>query len=81
MNYYEEVGGELLAQEFYAELRSFFLRAEAAPERYAVRTRDLRRVNLDRFPYHFLFRIVSDRVRVLVVRHHNRHPSLDISRR
>jgi hypothetical protein len=38
-------------------------------------------VNLDRFPYHFLFRIVDDGVRVLVVRHHSRHPSLGIRRR
>ena len=35
---------------------------------------DLRRVNLDRFPYHFLFRIHGDTVRILVVRHHRRHP-------
>ena len=33
-------------------------------------------MNLERFPFHFLFRIVDDRVRVLVVRHHSRRPSL-----
>lgn len=43
--------------------------------------RDLRRVNLERFPYHFLFRIVGERVRVLVVRHHKRRPSLGLRRR
>lgn len=81
MSYYEEVGGERLAEEFYAELRACFLRAAAEPESYAIRVRDLRRVNLERFPYHFLYRIAKDRVRVLVVRHHSRRPSLGISRR
>jgi plasmid stabilization system protein ParE len=81
MDHYEEVGGERLAEEFYAELRRFFLKATSAPEYYAIRTRNLRRVNLDRFPYHFLYRIAEDRVRVLVVRHHSRRPSLGTSRR
>ena len=81
MAHYEEVGGKRLAEEFYAELRRFFLKAKSAPEHYAIRARDLRRVNLDRFPYHFLYRIVENRVRVLVVRHHSRHPALASSRR
>jgi hypothetical protein len=81
MAHYEEVGGERLAEEFYAELRRFFLKVKSAPEHYAIRARDLRRVNLDRFPYHFLYRVVEDRVRVLVVRHHSRRPALATSRR
>jgi plasmid stabilization system protein ParE len=81
MDHYEEVGGKRLAEEFYAEMRRYFLKARSAPEHYAIRARDLRRVNLDRFPYHFLYRIVDDRVRVLVVRHHSRRPSFATSRR
>jgi hypothetical protein len=38
-------------------------------------------VNLERFPFHFLYRIVEDRVRILVVRHHKRRPSLGTQRR
>lgn len=45
MAHYEQVGGERLAEEFYAELRRFFLKAKSAPEHYAIRARDLRRVN------------------------------------
>jgi hypothetical protein len=41
----------------------------------------LRRVNLNRFPYHFLYRIAGDHIRVLVVRHHRRHPNVGLSRR
>ena len=49
--------------------------------RQVASERDLRRVYLERFPFHFLFRIVDDRVRILVVRHHGRRPSLGLTRR
>lgn len=81
MTYYEEMAGAQLADEFYSELRAHFEKAAESPESYGIRERDLRRVNLERFPYHFLFRIVDDRVRVLVVRHHNRNPALGRDRR
>ena len=81
MDYYEDVAGQQLADEFYTELRSSFQKAADSPEAYGIRERDLRRVNLERFPFHFLFRIVDDRVRILVVRHHSRRPSLGIHRR
>jgi plasmid stabilization system protein ParE len=80
MRYYAEMAGAEFAEEFYSELRSCFAKAAKTPQAYAVRVRDLRRVNLNRFPYHFFFRIVQDCVRVLVVRHHNRHPSLGLQR-
>ena len=81
MDYYEDVAGPKLADEFYTELRTFFQKAADSSEAYDIRERDLRRVNLERFPYHFLFRIVPDRVRILVVRHHRRRPSLGVHRR
>jgi plasmid stabilization system protein ParE len=81
MAYYEEVATLALANEFYAELRHFMIEAATRPESFAVREGDIRRVNLHRFPYHFLFRIVGDAVRILVVRHHSRHPLLGIGRR
>jgi plasmid stabilization system protein ParE len=81
MAYYEEMASRELANEFYAELRHFMVEATARPESFAIREGDIRRVNLYRFPYHFLFRIVDDAVRILVVRHHSRHPSLGTGRR
>ena len=80
MDYYEGVAGPQLADEFYAGLRSFFQKAAESPEAYQIREGDLRRVNLERFPFHFLFRIVEDRVRVLVVRHDGRRSSLGLRR-
>ncbi len=57
MKYYEQVSTPELADEFYSELRHFILTAVEKPKSFAVRERDVRRVNLQRFPYHFLFRI------------------------
>ena len=73
--------GAELADEFYSELRVFLKKAAQTPEGYAIRERDIRRVNLDRFPFHFLYRIVGERVRILAVRHDRRRPSLGTHRR
>jgi len=81
MEYCEAAASPELADEFYVELRRFMAQAASRPESFSIRERDIRRVNLERFPYHFLFRIVGDAVRVLVVRHHRRHPSFGIRRR
>jgi plasmid stabilization system protein ParE len=81
ITHYEDLGGPNLAKEFQIEVRATFLTALEAPRRYQVFKRDLRRVNLPRFPYHCLFRIVGNDVRILVVRHHGRNPSLGTARR
>lgn len=81
ITHYEALGGPNLAAQFQAEARSTFLKAIETPRNYQIVKRDLRRVNLPRFPYHFLFRIAGNDVRVLVVRHHRRSPSLGTSRR
>lgn len=78
---YERVATRQLADEFYAEVRRLMVAAAKNPKHFAVRERDIRRANLRRFPFHFLFRIVGETVRVLVVRHHRRHPSYGMSRR
>jgi plasmid stabilization system protein ParE len=81
MEYYEQVGNKDLADEFYAELQRLIREAAKRPESFPVRERDIRRANLQRFPYHFLFRMTSDVVRILVVRHHKREPALGTERR
>ena len=81
MDYYEDVAGRQLADEFYAELKLYFQKAAQSPLTYPVRSRDLRRVNLATFPYHFFFRLIEDRVRILVVRHHKRRPQPKLRRR
>lgn len=81
MDYYERVATAELADDFYRELRKAMQDTATRPESFSIRERDLRRVNLHRFPYHFLFRIAGDTIRILVVRHHLRHPSFGTGRR
>ena len=80
MDYYERAELPELAQDFYRELRIFMQDAACRPDRYHAFKAGLRRANLRRFPYHFLYRIVGDCVRVLVVRHHRRHPDYGLER-
>jgi len=63
MEYYEQVASADLAEEFYAELQQLTHEAAKRPESFPIRERDIRRANLRRFPYHFLFRMTSDAVR------------------
>lgn len=66
IEYYEGVATPELADDFYAELRHFIADAAERPESFSIREHDVRRVNLLRFPYHFLFRIAGDTVRILL---------------
>ena len=50
LEYYESVGGQDLADDFYAELRRSLLQAAGRPESFSIRKGDVRRVNLVRFP-------------------------------
>ena len=81
MEYYERVATPELADDFYREFRLFVEEAVGRPESFTLRERDIRRANLRRFPYHFLFRVGGDAVRILVVRHHRRRPSFGVRRR
>jgi toxin ParE1/3/4 len=81
MDYYEQVATTELADQFYSELRRFMVEAAETPAQFAIRDRDIRRANLRRFPYHFLFRVVGGAVRILVIRHHRRHPNVGGERR
>ena len=80
MEYYRSVAGPPLAEEFYRELRQLILRTAERPNSFAAREHGLRRANLPRFPYHFLFRAVGDTVRILVARHHRKRPSFGTRR-
>jgi len=76
MRYYEAVSGARLADEFYTEFVYCAGQAAKTPHLFNPRKNGLRRVNMERFPYHFWFRLDDDNVRILVVRHHARNPRL-----
>ncbi|MCU0785988.1 MAG: type II toxin-antitoxin system RelE/ParE family toxin [Verrucomicrobia bacterium] len=70
-----------LGDEFWDELNAFITQAAANPGRFHFETPGRRRVNLRRFPYHFLFREIADGIRITVVRHHRQHPERGRERR
>jgi plasmid stabilization system protein ParE len=79
LKHYDSIN-DRLGDEFWEELNSFIQRAVAGPRRFHFATGNRRRVNLKRFPYHFLFRETPDGIRVTVVRHHKQHPEHGLKR-
>ena len=69
-----------LGDEFWEELNSFINIARTSPQRFHFEARDRRRVNLRRFPYHFLFREIPGGIRITVVRHHKQQPEHGLER-
>lgn len=57
------------------------MRIASTPGRWMIVRSDIRRCLMKRFPYVIFFRlIVGDCIRITVVKHERRHPSLGISR-
>ena len=80
LRHYDGINDKL-GDEFWDELNSFINRAGANPKRFHLEARDRRRVNLKRFPYHFLFREIAGGIRITVVRHHKQHPERGLDRK
>ena len=80
LRYYDRVSGRL-ADAFWEELIACIHATAQHPEFSHFTDLGLRRVNLRRFPYHFLFRELSGKIRITVVRHNKRRPEYGIWRR
>jgi plasmid stabilization system protein ParE len=70
-----------LAEEFDEELKATIARAADHPLRFHPADRGFRRANLKRFPYHFLYDAQPNFIRIMIVRHHKRHPAFGLDRR
>jgi len=71
-----------LGDEFRVEVYAAVERMRLNPLQFAIVDRDIRRGFMHRFPYSILFRVVNeDTVRLLVIRHHRRHPRFGLRRR
>lgn len=79
--FYDEAGGSKLGERFFGEVEEAVARVLQNPKSFHHVTRDLRRVSLGSFPYHFLYEEDERRVRFLVLRHDKRHPSFGLSRK
>lgn len=87
VNYHPDAEAELIeAARFYESklpgLGAQFLNGvdhaisviSAAPDRWAVIEKDIRRYLIPRFPYAIYYRVLGDEIRVLTFKHHRRHP-------
>jgi plasmid stabilization system protein ParE len=81
LEYFDREGGTKLGDRFFAEIEAAKDLIAADPRRFGFFRDDIRRARLRVFRYHFLFRIVRDEVRILVLRHNRRHPEFGMSRR
>ena len=81
LDYYETEGGSKLADRFFEEAEAAVARVMQNPQGYHFQAKDLRRVGLKTFQYHFLYRDHGFAVRFLVLRHDSRHPSYGLRRR
>ena len=79
LRYYSSIS-ERLEAEFEGEVRRKIAAAAAQPGRFHLLKPGLHRANLERFPYHFLYRELEDGIRVTLVRHHRRRPDLGLER-
>ena len=71
-----------LGVEFRSEAHAAVARVCANPTQHAVVEHGIRRCLVNRFPYAVLFRLINqDAIRVLVIRHHRRHPNFGLGRR
>jgi len=81
IDYYHREAGPEVAARFIARLEVKVLAILKHPTSYRVITRDLRCVDLDRFPYQIVYRIADDtRIKIISVRHHRRHPDFGLDR-
>jgi plasmid stabilization system protein ParE len=76
---YHEISPRL-ADDSTAELKRTIAQSAGNPLRFHLAQRGFRRANLKRFPYHFLYDVQPAAIRVMIVRHHRRHPDFGLDR-
>ena len=81
LDYYKREAGAKIAEGFVDQIELTVTRILRNPGAYRIVSKDLRCVNLDRFPYQVVYRIASQSsVRILSVRHHKQHPDFGLDR-
>ncbi|MES2657844.1 MAG: type II toxin-antitoxin system RelE/ParE family toxin [Verrucomicrobiota bacterium] len=81
LSFYEEEGGAALADKFFELLMARIEQIRENPEQFPFSDLGIRRANLEQFPYHLLYRVNPERVRIFVLRHDSRKPSYGMRRR
>jgi hypothetical protein len=73
VTYYNGISAGL-ASEFDDEVRFILSQLIVSPLRFHLVEQGFRRANLRRFPYHILYEIRVEKLRVMHIRHNKRHP-------
>jgi hypothetical protein len=76
---YDDVSFQL-GDDFFTEFQICLGKVARNPKYFHFDHSGLRRCNLDRFPYHFLYDINNGFVRVWVLRHNSRRPKFGLRR-
>ena len=80
VKYYDEQS-DSAGDRFVDELHESIERVRENPTRFHLADEKRRRCNLRKFPYHFIYEIRNENViRILLLRHHRRHPSFGMTR-
>jgi toxin ParE1/3/4 len=79
LRYYRRITPRL-ADEFRDELREMINRVAENPQRFHPVGNGFHRANLRRFPYHVIYELKPDTLRVMVVRHNKRRPQFGMER-
>lgn len=69
-----------LGDDFYTEFTEGVKLVRSNPRFFHFDSSGLRRCDLQRFPYHFLYDIVGGEIRVWVLRHDKRSPRFGVKR-
>ena len=80
LDYYDGISSDL-GDSFWKELTEAIEYAREHPERHHFDRTGRRRSNLNRFPVHFLFRLLPETIRIIAVRHDKQDPGYGSERR
>ena len=80
LDYYDKTSNTV-ADRFFAEFEAAVSLIKQSPYRFNPLDELRRRCNLRRFPYHLIYEVHEQEIRVTVLRHHKRHPSYGLIRK
>ncbi len=79
LSYYKEVSKDL-SEDFYDEFLAGISKVRDSPKIGHFNACGLRRCNLVRFPFHFLYDLRLGYIRIWVLRHDHRNPNFGLKR-
>jgi len=80
IRWYREASDQI-ADDFWKEVHFNLSKIADHPERFHFDDSGFRRCNLKQFPFNILFREMSDRIRIVVIRHNKRDPKFGLNRK